>query len=305
MTSEYSVFRKIIGKIHLLFNRLFADIREISCTEIVKYVNRYEIMKKYIEKLSEELENYVRELDVVENILNKYIRLKSRIVHVSITLIFVIAGVMGLIVIVSPLETTPAHILYPYMPLLLTILGLSIVVLVVISTIALGYMDVKQDIRRNKRRRDELTKNIWKLRWRIDVLRRELEKSYEYKLLIRNYNLCKCFETYREIINILENIDGDLKKLREAGDRDNVSDILVGLTSYLSKLHGYIEVCHPVFTEEYYFTIECPENIEQLPVMVSEDLDRNDMKCRVVFRFSSIEYDLNLLKLIREFIEKQ
>lgn len=113
------------------------------------------------------------------------------------------------------------------------------------------------------------------------------------------------FETYREIINILENIDGDLKRLRVAGDRDNVTDILIELASYLSKLHDYTEVCHPVFTEEYYFTIECPENIEQLPIMVNEDLDGDAMKCRVVFKFSSIEYNLDLLKLVRESIEKQ
>jgi len=193
MNSEYSVFQKIIGKIRLLFNKLSADIREISCTEIVRYVNRYEIMKKYVEKLLKELENHIRELDLIDNTLNKYVQLKSRTIRVSVSLIFVIAGIMGLIVIVSPVESTPLHILYPNMPLVLTILGLSIAVVVAASTISLGYMVMKQDIRRCKRRREELTRNIGKLRWRIDVLRRELEKSYKYKLLIRNYNLCKCF----------------------------------------------------------------------------------------------------------------
>gem|GEM_PF-7122531 len=299
------IFNKIMERIERLHSRLEAEVAGLACAEILRHARRIEVLKKNIDKLSREDLKLRHEYQRVYRAIRKYHLYTRRLVRTAVTLIVIIALIMAFSVLennfhIVPLPSELAYIFEnPLMfPVVMTVGASLIVILVVLTTFTWISFLRKYNIHELKKKELDIRRKYhYDVSKRLNILRSELEKSMIKTSSVKTIKICRCYEEFSMLYNMMKNLSINLRLLRKCKDQNCIEKALNNIASQLNGLKDLHEVCNTVFTQEYYVSIEFNGSLQDIIRNLKENLEV-DRELKVKIRIRNLEYEFDLGEII-------
>lgn len=270
-----NIFEKTISDlmktINRLYGRLEVDISGIGCREVLVHNKRIDIIKRNIEKLRDE-ERVVRDryLKCERSLyLNKQVI--GRVVKTSFALIVILSlfvsiyaveAILGIQIVSSIL---PGFVSREYLPIVASASGILIGVLSIVFSASYRIyhrrstvLSKEYSLLKNKHR--ELIN-------RIQILEREYEKSYRYRIMPYEFNICRCYTEFTEFREKMWLITRLISELRSCSSNEFYNHYLGELIKSINEFKNISSVCDTVFSNEYSVFIETLCNSDENSIL--------------------------------------
>lgn len=303
---HFRLINKVTNFIEYLYNRLKTETSGLSCIEVLRHHRRIEILRKHVERLVNEEIKLRYEYQRINKAIKKYYLYTKRLTKIAISLIIFISLIMSFTVIenIYHLRILPPELENIFgnpelFPIIMTSGGSIIAFLVITVTFIWIQVSKKYNINQLKKRELEIRKKYhWDVNKRLNILKRELERSTTITSSVKTIQICKCYEEFTMLYNMLKNLATNLVFLRRCRNPECKEKALDNIVKQLRGLKELHEVCNSIFTREYYVSIEFnelfPNNIRSL-----EDILGTEEKFTVKIKIRDMEYEIDLNGLIR------
>lgn len=265
MTIFEKTLNDLMNTINRMYSRLEVDISGINCREILIHNKRIDIFKKYLEKFKNE-ESVVREKYFkYEYLLKMNKQVLGRVVKISFSLIVLLSVFASLYATEAITGVQTLSYIFPnlvrreMLPTVVSSTGLLIGVLSVVFSLTFGLYR-KRSILLN-REYSLLKKKYFDLINRINIIEREYEKSYKYRVMLYETYLCKCYielTEFREKIWLINRLINELKNCTSTSCYNHYYNELLKTIVELKEIN---RLCDTVFTDEYRVSVETMCNV--------------------------------------------
>jgi len=279
-TADQSEWQKLVSRINRVYKKLEAEVSELQCIELLKHERRARVLEKHMKKLQEEERKLRVEYWKFRRVLDRYEFLAKKIARLGgvLIVIFAITASLTLLeynysVLSTALALPPDFSQIFHDPSTLPVLFFSQILVIAFTGVLLAmhmavvapkYSKLKQtDIELRRKYYNDVLK-------RLNVLRRELEASTAKLLSKKTLSLCKCYEEYKLLKNIVENVNVILSSLTRCRTLECVKDSLNALATHMRSLRNTNTVCSDVFTQEYFLKFEFSDDFENILQSVVE-----------------------------------
>jgi len=307
-TIDQSEWQKLVSRINRFYKKLEAEVSERQCIELLKHERRARVLEKHLKKLQEEEHKLRVEYWKFRRILDRYEFFAKKITKLGGILIvfFAITASLTLLeynysALSTALALPPDFSQFFHDPSTFPVLFCSQVIVIAFTGILLAmhtaviapkYSKLKQmDIELRRKYHNDVLR-------RLDVLRRELEASTAKLFSKKTLSLCKCYEEYKLLKNIVENMNVILSSLTWCRTLECVKDSLNALATHVRSLRSTSAVCSDVFTQEYFLKLEFSDDFENILQSVVEKPETS-YQLKIKISTSLREEDVNLGEVIR------
>lgn len=260
----YSLFEKTISelmsRLDKLISRLEVDMSGINCREILIHNKRLSVLKKNLDILKKQEYDLKKQYLKYRELHIFYKIVLGRIIRIGFILIIFLSVFLTLYFIEAVLGFQTISYILPSicskenLPFVATITASSIGVLSIVISISYGLYRRRSIVINREYENSE--RKYMNLVNRINIIEREIEKSYKYMLMPRATCLCKChveLVEFREKIWFLNKL---LQEIRECSSITCFNQYLRELVKIIDKLKELSKLCNTAFTEEYRISLD-------------------------------------------------